>query len=158
MMSVQWSSVSLAAPAASFAFHDNWLLSPSAWGQGMCLHLLSPSAFLKEHFQKEDDSNTQADCRRAADTTCNGASWTGISSNFWNGSWNVSLTWTWSSSETLTQIWTWSWLQPTPVGKNLPTSSWTTASGSWEWNEEKVKIDKSSLFIESNATGVEDRC
>lgn len=52
MTSVQWTSTSLAAPAASFTFHDNWLLSRSARGQGTCLHVSHPSAFLKEHLQK----------------------------------------------------------------------------------------------------------
>lgn len=149
MMSVKWTSMSLAAPVASFAFHDNWLLSQSTWGQGMYLHVLNPSAFLKEHLQKDDNSNTQAHCRRAADTTCNGASWTGISTYFWNGSWNVSLTWTWSSSETLTQIWTWSWLQTTPVGeKTCQKAVGQLRKDLEKWNEEKVKIDKSSLFTE----------
>lgn len=92
IMSVQSTSMSPAAPAASFSFHDKRLcfvsvsmrsdVSPRGLGLGQIKSLCSQLGTSPEH----TSTLLLAECLgRATDATCNGASWTGTSSYFWSG-------------------------------------------------------------------------
>lgn len=90
MMSVQSTSMSPAAPAASFSFHDKRLCFVSVSMRSD----VSPRGTRADQIPLLSSGNVsghtstllQAQCLgRGADATCNGASWIVTSSYFWSG-------------------------------------------------------------------------